>query len=149
MGGTKGGGSTNFFGSGQGGGSSTNFFGSGQGGYGQRGQSMSNPLSMIDTIMAQLSPEYAKRFGGQQSQFGNMDFRREPAAMTMPVMPEYVNYQQMPTYNTQSVGPSQSILDFMNYGYASGGSVEERGPDDEIETALRIVRLLGELKKKL
>ena len=131
------------------GGSSTNFWGSGQGGYGQRGQSMSNPLSMINTVMMAMNPDYAKKFGGQQGQPNSMDFRREPAAMTMPVMPEYVNYQQMPTYNTQSVGPSQSILDFMNYGYASGGSVEERGPDDEIETALRIVRLLGELKKKL
>jgi hypothetical protein len=136
MGGTKGGGSTNFF-------------GSGQGGYGQRGPSMFNPLSIINKVMMATNPDYAKKFGGQQSQPNSMDFRREPAAMTMPVMPEYVNYQQMPTYNTQSVGPSQSILDFMNYGYASGGSVEERGPDDEIETALRIVRLLGELKKKL
>lgn len=131
------------------GGSSTNFWGSGQGGYGQHGQSMNSPFGMIGTIMAQLDPKFAKIFGVQQSQPNSTDFRREPAATTMPVMPEYVNYQQMPTYNTQSVGPSQSILDFMNYGYASGGSVEERGPDDEIETALRIVRLLGELKKKL
>jgi hypothetical protein len=140
----------------KGGGSSTNFFGSGQGGYGQRGQSMNSPFGMIGTIMAQLSPEFAKKFGGQQGQFGgqqgqfgNMDFRREPAATTMPAVPEYVNYQQMPQYNTQSFGPSQSILDFMNYGYASGGSVDEREPDDEIEMALRIVRLLGELKKTL
>jgi hypothetical protein len=71
----------------------------------------------------------------------------EPQAASLPPMPEYVNYQQTPSYGSQPVGPSQSILDFTGGQYASGGSVNERAPDDEIAAALRIVRLLGEMKK--
>jgi hypothetical protein len=137
----------------KGSGTNTNFFGSGRGGYGQGNQSMSsmmnNPLGMINTVMMSLSPEYAKKFGGPQNMMGgNTEAQRQPA-MTMPAMPEYVNYQQAPVYSSQPAQPSQAILDFQASNYASGGAAKEPTSDDQIEAALRIVRLLGELNKKL
>jgi hypothetical protein len=80
-----------------------------------------------------------KGSGAQQQQRG----------IAMPARPEYVNYQQSPMYNTQPAQPSQAILDFQASNYASGGAANDATSDDQIEAALRIVRLLGELNKKL
>lgn len=63
-----------------------------------------------------------------------------------PPMPSYVNYQQMPSYTSAAAGPSQALLNFLSQGYRDGGAVGGLSEDD-IANALRIVRLLGELKK--
>ncbi len=136
MGGTKGGSSTGF----------------------QQPQSMgqmgsSDLGSMMPLIMDQFmrftSPQYAKRNPVGSGSKGAMPVQQQQQpATTLPTMPDYVNYQQMPVYSSQTVMPSQAITDFTS-GYASGGAAKERTPDDENAAALRIVRLLGELKKKL
>lgn len=132
----------------KGSGTGTSAWGAGQGGYGQRGQNMSNPLSGINAMMMLMSPEYAKKFGPQNTMFNGMGVQERPAAMTMPTMPEYANYQQMPSYiNNEPAAPSQAITDFMSSSYASGGSIRNKSLDEDIQAALRIVRLLGELKK--
>jgi hypothetical protein len=132
MGGTKGGGSTR-----------------GQGMFAQntgpQNMGSQNSLAYIIGTMMGLPPSRIP--GNTQSGTGSKGSQQpqqpqQPAA-ALPPMPEYVNYQQTPSYGTQPVGPSQAILDFMGGQYASGGSVNERSPDDEIAAALRIVRLLG------
>lgn len=132
----------------KGSGTGTSAWGAGQGGYGQRGQRTNDPLNMIGSIMMEISPEYAKKFGFQNRMFNGMGVQERPAAMTMPTIPEYVNYQQMPSYiGNEPAAPSRAITDFMSSNYASGGSIKDRSLDDDIQAALRIVRLLGELKK--
>jgi len=139
MGGTKGGGSTG----------SMNTFAQNTGPQNMGSQSL-NKQDMLFRMMGSMMGIPASRLPGyNQSGTGSKGAQQpqQPAA-TLPAMPDYVNYQQMPVYSSQPVMPSQAITNFTS-GYASGGAAKERGPDDEIEAALRIVRLLGELKKKL
>jgi hypothetical protein len=138
MGGTKGGGSTG----------SMNAFARNTGPQ-NMGSQPSTKQDMLVRMMGSMMGIPASRLPGyNQSGTGSKGAQQpqQPAA-ALPPMPEYVNYQQTPSYGSQPVGPSQSILDFMGGQYASGGSVNERAPDDEIAAALRIVRLLGEMKK--
>ena len=145
MGGTKGGGSTG----------SMNTFAQNTGPQNTGPQNMgSQPSSKQDMLMrimleGMMGIPASRLPGYNQSGTGSKGAQQpqQPAA-TLPAMPDYVNYQQMPVYSSQTVMPSQAITNFTS-GYASGGAAKERGPDDEIEAALRIVRLLGELKKKL
>lgn len=139
MGGTKGGGSTG----------SMNTFAQNTGPQNMGGQS-SDPTSMLMYLAGRMVGIPSSRLPGY-NQFGTgskgVQQPQQPVA-SLPTMPDYVNYQQMPVYSSQPIAPSQAITNFTS-GYASGGAAKERTPDDEIEAALRIVRLLGELKKKL
>lgn len=139
MGGTKGGGSTG----------SMNTFAQNTGPQNMGSQSSSKQDMLVRMMGSMMGIPASRLPGYNQSGTGSKGAQQpqQPAA-ALPPMPEYVNYQQMPAYNSQTVMPSQAITDFTS-GYASGGAAKERGPDDEIEAALRIVRLLGELKKKL
>lgn len=132
MGGTKGGGSTNS----------------------QQPQSMgqmgSSDLGLMTRFMSSQGRGIGRSFAGNGSKGAMpMPMGTPPEqVVSLSPAPDYVNYQQMPVYSSQTVMPSQAITNFTS-GYANGGAAKERGPDDEIEAALRIVRLLGELKKKL
>jgi hypothetical protein len=75
-----------------------------------------------------------------------------PPRMTTPGMPEYTNYQQTPSYMQANAGPSEALTRFLNSGYASGGAAKASDMGDleqQIEDALRIARLIGELTKKM
>lgn len=100
------------------------------------------------SLLSFMSPGLAKRYGSSMGTKGSV--QPETAQMSIPAMPQYTNYQQMPTYSSQPVAPSSAITQFMS-GYASGGNVKTDASDsieDDIKAALRLARLIGELTKK-
>ena len=99
-------------------------------------------------LLSAMSPSLAKRYGASTGSKGTM--QPQEAQMSIPAMPQYTNYQQMPAYSSQPVAPSSAITQFMS-GYASGGNVKTDTSDsieDDIKAALRLARLIGELTKK-
>lgn len=99
-------------------------------------------------LLSAMSPSLAKRYGSSMGTKGSV--QPETPQMSIPAMPQYTNYQQMPVYSSQSAAPSDAITRFMS-GYASGGNVNSGGIDsieDDIKAALRLARLIGELTKK-
>ena len=104
-----------------------------------------NPLS---AFMGMMFPGYGKRAGAGTGTKGAV--QPEAPQMSIPAMPQYTNYQQMPVYSSQPAAPSDAITRFMS-GYASGGNVKPAESDsieDDIKAALRLARLIGELTKK-
>ena len=123
-----------------------------QGGTGQQlnKSMMSGPFGPINAFMMAVSPQYAQKFGGAGTG-SKGSFQPQAQRMALPAMSEYVNYQQMPTYSSQPVAPSDALTKFLASGYASGGTVGAEGAsslEDDIKAALRLARLIGELTKK-
>lgn len=95
-----------------------------------------------------MSPALAKKVSAGSGTKGSMQPQEQ--RMSVPAMPQYTNYQQMPVYSSQPAAPSDAIMRFMS-GYASGGNVKTNASDsieDDIKAALRLARLIGELTKK-
>lgn len=104
-----------------------------------------NPMM---SILGMMIPGFGKRFGAGTGSKGAV--QPQERQMSIPAMPQYTNYQQMPVYSSQPAAPSDAITRFMS-GYASGGNVNSGGIDsieDDIKAALRLARLIGELTKK-
>lgn len=108
----------------------------------------SQPFNPMLMMLGSISPSLAKRYGSSMGTKGSV--QPETPQMSIPAMPQYTNYQQMPVYSSQPAAPSNAITRFMS-GYASGGNVNSGGIDsieDDIKAALRLARLIGELTKK-
>jgi hypothetical protein len=110
------------------------------------GQSSNRMLSMLGMMF----PGYGQRFGAGTGTGSKGAVQPQAPQMSIPAMPQYTNYQQMPVYSSQPAAPSDAITRFMS-GYASGGNVrpaESDSIEDDIKAALRLARLIGELTKK-
>lgn len=107
-----------------------------------QGSTGSGPTMTMDPIYGIPFPTGT---GTKGSQGGN----RGTYGPSIPAMPAYVNYQQTPAYNSNPVPPSDAIRRFMSSGYASGGAAKGNSLEDDIEAAMRIARLIGELTKKM
>lgn len=97
-----------------------------------------------------MSPGLAKQFSAGSGTKGSV--QPQERRMSIPAMPQYTNYQQMPVYSSQPVAPSDALMRFMNSGYASGGNVSPdrtASIDDDIEAAIRLARMIGRLTEKL
>ena len=123
----------------------TNFYTSGPG---ATNEAARNP---INALMGYFFPGYGSTIGMGGAGSGTGTKGSTPQQqMSLPSMPEYVNYQQTPVYSSQPAAPSDAITRFMS-GYASGGSVEpdvNASLEEDIKAALRLARLIGELTKK-
>lgn len=119
------------------------------GSYGQQSSQRITPAQVaMSLMMPGFSQNTASGMGTKGS--GIWDYFRNRNSGTQQT-PEYVNYQQMPTYSSQPVAPSDALTKFLASGYASGGTVGAEGAsslEDDIKAALRLARLIGELTKK-
>lgn len=115
------------------------------------GSSGGPPIGLMKTAMNYMIPgTFPRSTAGTGSKGADPYGGANSTPMTMPAMPQYVNYQQMPTaYSQQSVAPSDAIMRFLSSGYASGGAAKSNSLEDDIEAAIRIARMIGELTKKL
>jgi hypothetical protein len=125
--------------------------GQGGGSYGQQfnKSAMNSTFGPINAFMMAVSPQYAQKFGGAGTGSKGTSQPQEQR-MSLPSVPEYTNYQQMPVYSSQPAAPSDAITRFMS-GYASGGSVEpdvNASLEEDIKAALRLARLIGQMTKK-
>lgn len=124
------------------------------------GSSGGSPVGLMKAAMGYMLPG----MGGDRSYGGSGTKGSNPwANFSMPqvqqsVTAQPVNYQQTPAYNQQpmapsygqqSVAPSDAILQFLRSNYASGGAAKGSNLEDDIEAAIRIARMIGELTKKL
>lgn len=104
-------------------------------------------------FMNMMMPQYSKAWtslGYTPPNAAGVAPQPQRQGLSVPAMPAYTNYQQMPIYFSQPAAPSDAIMRFMS-GYASGGNVRTDASDnieDDIKAALRLARLIGELTKK-
>lgn len=128
----------------------------GQVGYGNSSGSGSswvdtyNPIGLIASYMG-VPNSFLSQYGlGPMNKMPDNSSMQPNSMASMPSTPAYVNYQNMPNYAPQAnYGPSDALMRFMSSGYASGGSVDENKINGDIEAALKLARLIGELTKKL
>lgn len=132
------------------------------------GSSNGSPFGLMKAAMGYMIPGIGgdRTYGGMGDRsYSSMGTKGSNpwANFSMPqsqqsVTAQPVNYQQTPAYNQQpmapsygqqSVAPSDAILQFLRSSYASGGAAKGSNLEDDIEAALRIARMIGELTKKL
>lgn len=95
-----------------------------------------------------MMPGFSNQYGGMSTK-GSAPWNYGGNSSAIPALPEYVNYQQMPQYSSQTVAPSDAITKYLASGYASGGAAKASSLEDDIEAALRLARLIGSLTKKM
>lgn len=66
-----------------------------------------------------------------------------PPPPALAPLPPYVNYQNLPGSYYGGVSPSPLVSQYLDNGYASGGSVAPRGNGDRIDAAIRLARLFA------
>ena len=102
-------------------------------------------MGMADFVI----PGFSKQYGGMSTKGSAPWNSMGRNSSTIPALPEYVNYQQMPQYSSQPVAASDAITKYLASGYASGGAAKASSLEDDIEAALRLARLIGSLTKKM
>lgn len=106
-----------------------------------------NPLSQLSMFLPQTGGGASAGANGSR---GNSSGGQLGYMSNFSSMPEYVNYQQMPTYSSASVAPSEAIMRFLSSGYASGGAAKAgHSLEDDIQAAIRLARMIGMLTKNL